>query len=182
MPTSGVRLARTSDVDAIADVNVRCWQARLAGLVPDATLAALDPGDLAMTWASAILNPPHPAQRLLVAVDDDVVVGYAAWGPCADPDVDPGTGELLALEVDPGRCRSGHGSRLMAAAVDLGRTTGTLAAITWIQLADEPRRAFLVDAGWGPDSAYRDVEVGVDDTGGAMLVREVRLVTSLADD
>jgi len=182
MPVSGVRLARTSDVDEIAAVNVSSWRARLSDLVPDAVLSALDPADLAMTWASAILNPPMAGQRVLVAVDEDRVVGYAAWGPCLDPDADPMTGELLALEVDPARQREGHGSRLMAAAVDLGRSAGVGGAVTWIQLADEPRRAFLLASGWGPDSAYRDVQVGADMNSEAILVREVRLVTGLDSD
>jgi GNAT superfamily N-acetyltransferase len=180
MPVSGVRLARTSDVDDIADVNVRAWRHRFAGLLPDAALAGLDPADLAMTWASGILNPPLPSQRVLVAIHDDVVAGYAAWGPCQDPDADDATGELLALEVDPEQVGRGHGSRLMAAAVDLARSTGQTSAACWTLLADEPRRAFLQSAGWGPDAAYRDVVVGVDDAG-EIVVREARLVTELGE-
>jgi GNAT superfamily N-acetyltransferase len=114
MTVSGVRLARTSDVDDIARINVASWRGRFAGVLPDATLAGLDAADLASTWASGILNPPLPAQRLLVAVEDDVLVGYAAWGPCQDPDAVDGTGELIALEVDPTRTRQGHASRLPA--------------------------------------------------------------------
>jgi GNAT superfamily N-acetyltransferase len=178
MPVSGVRLARTSDVDDIASVNVRSWRARLAGVLADEVLDSLDAGDLAMTWASGILNPPLPTQRVFVAADDGVVVGYAAWGPCQDPDADAVTGELLALEIDPDRTRQGHGSRLMAAAVDLARESGTMSAVAWTLLDDEPRRAFLQSAGWGPDTAYRDVSVGLGDA--ERVLREVRLVTDIA--
>jgi len=184
MPTSGVRLARTSDVDDLAAVNVRAWRGHLTGILPTWVLDALDARDLAMVWASSILNPPLATQRILVAIDDDVLVGYAAIGPSQDPDADAGTVELLALEVDPGRERRGHGSRLMSAAVDYARSVGAESAVAWCALLDEPRRAFLQSAGWAPDSAFRDVDVSggnADEAGAAdpMVVREVRLVTDL---
>jgi GNAT superfamily N-acetyltransferase len=178
MPTSGVRLARTSDVDQVAAINVRSWRQRFAGLLPAEVLDGLDPRDLAMVWASGILNPPAPAARLLVAVEDAEVLGYAAVGPSPDPDAEPGTGELSALEVDPAHQRAGHGSRLMSAAVEYAREIGWTTLHSWCALDDEPRRAFLQSAGWGPDSAYRDLAVGwVGDE--PRVVREVRLVTVL---
>ncbi len=179
MPTSGVRLARTSDVDDLAAVHVRSWRHRLGGIVPDAILDDLDAGDIAMAWASGILNPPTRQHLLLVAVDDDALVGYAAIGPGQDADADDTTVELMALEIDPDRMRMGHGSRLMAAAIDHARGTGTRAAMTWCPLDDEVRRAFLQSAGWGPDTAYRDIAVGTADDGSEIVVREVRLATSL---
>jgi GNAT superfamily N-acetyltransferase len=179
MPESGVRLARTSDVDGIADVNVRSWRHRFTGILPDPVLAALDARDLAMVWASGILNPPTPGHRLLVAVEGPDVVGYAAIGPSQDPDAQPHSVELLALEVDPGREREGHGSRLVAAAVDHARAASADTVLVWCLLADEPRRAYLQSAGWGPDSAYRDLSVGWDDAGEEQVVREVRLVTGI---
>ena len=178
MPT-GARLARTSDVDDIAAVQVRAWRQSYAGLMPEEMLSALDPMQLASAWARGILSPPTVRHRLIVAIDGDSgtdeVVGYAAIGPSADPDCsgDPRTGELLALVIDPGHQRAGHGSRLMAAAIDYLRADGSSEATTWVSVGDEPRRAFLLAAGWGPDSAYRDLDVD------GRPVREVRLVTSL---
>lgn len=176
MPASGVRLARTSDVDGIAGVNLRSWRQRFAATLPQDTLDGLDPRDLAMVWASGILNPPTPGHQLLVAVEEPDVVGYTAIGPSQDPDAAAGAGELLALEVDPERQREGHGSRLLAAAVDHARAGGLDTLLVWCALDDEPRRAFLQSAGWAPDSAYRDVVVGWD---GDQVVREVRLVAGI---
>lgn len=180
MPVSGVRLARTPDVDDVAAVNIRSWRLRFAGVVPDDVLENMDASDLAMVWASGILNPPTPGHRLLVAVDDNRVVGYAAIGPSQDPDADGGTAELVALEVDPDHLRQGHGSRLMAAAVDHLRGAGMDSAVAWCPVHDEVRRQFLQSAGWGPDSAYRDLAVGVAVDGSDLIVREVRLATLLA--
>lgn len=179
MPESGVRLARTSDVDGIAAVNVRSWRQRFAATLPGDVLDALDPSDLAMVWASGILNPPTTGHRLLVAVEGADVVGYAAIGPSQDPDAEPGTGELLALEVDPEQQRQGHGSRLLAAAVDHAGAGGLDTVLVWCPLDDEARRGFLQSAGWAPDTAYRDLSVGTDADGSDRLVREVRLVVGL---
>jgi ribosomal protein S18 acetylase RimI-like enzyme len=181
MPT-GARLARTTDTPEIAAIQIRSWRATFADVLPGDILDNLDVGDIGATWASSILLPPTTRHRLLVAIDgstgSDVVVGYAALGPSADPDLaaDPNTGELLALVIDPGHTRVGHGSRLMSAAVDYLRADGMTHATTWAQAADEIRRAFLLAAGWGPDSAFRDIQAG-DAT-----VREVRLVTDLTGE
>jgi GNAT superfamily N-acetyltransferase len=187
MSSAGARLARTPDVDDIARIQVAAWRA--AALLPEQALDALDADDLSLVWAGAILNPPTPGHQLLVAVDGvpGEVVGYAAIGPCADPDADAVTGELLALEIDPALTRAGHGSRLMAAAADHARAAGISTWVTWCPLADEARRAFLQSSGWGPDSAYRDIQVGWAGAGdGAddepIVVREVRMVTDLSAD
>jgi len=179
MPESGVRLARTPDVDDVAAVNIRSWRQRFAAALPPEVLDSLDAADLAMVWASGILNPPTPQHRLLVAVDDGDIVGYAAIGPSQDPDADGTTVELVALEVDPDRQRAGHGSRLMSAAVAHAESLGMTEAATWCPVGDEPRRAFLQSAGWGPDTAYRDLLVGVSEDGQDVLLREARLVTVL---
>ena len=181
MPVSGVRLARTPDVDDVASINVRSWRLRFADVVPAEVLDSMSAGDLGMVWASGILNPPTPGHRLLVAVDHDRVVGYAAIGPSQDPDADGNTAELVALEVDPDHLRAGHGSRLMAAAVDHLRAAGMTEVVSWCPVHDEARRTFLQSAGWGPDSAFRDVAVGQAIDGSDLVVREVRLVSELGE-
>lgn len=168
-----VRLARTSDVDDVARVQVRAWRTAYDGILPAEILASLDESDIALEWGRALLQPGR--SRLLVALNEDRVVGAAAIGPSTDPDA-LDAGEIGLLVVDPAEWRRGHGSRLLAACVDLLVEMGFREALTWMPLSDEPRRAFLQSAGWGPDSAFRDLEVGEDRT-----VREVRLVTVIAD-
>lgn len=176
---TGARLARSSDVDDIAAVQIRAWHRTYADVLPESILADLDPMHIASAWASGILNPPTTRHRLIVAIEGtsgtDTIVGYAALGPCSDPDcIDaPGTAELLALVIDPTHERQGHGSRLMAAAVEYLRADGSTEANTWVPVGDEARRAFLHSCGWGPDSAHRDIEAE------GRIIREVRLVTVL---
>lgn len=174
---TGARLARTSDVDDIAAVQVRAWRETFADLLPDEALEALDASEIATQWADAILRPPTPRHRVLVAIDaesgHDKVVGYAAVGPDDSPDAGPSTGAVFDLVVDPGHRRNGHGSRLMHAAVDHLLAIGMDTAVTWVLLADGPRRAFFESAGWGPDSAWREIEIG------ERRLREARLATAL---
>ena len=175
----GVRLARTSDVDDIAEAQVTSWRDRFAAVLPSEVLAGLRPADLASIWAHAILVPPTSGHRILVAVEDDRAVGFASVGPADDPDTSALTAELGALDVAPSAQRRGHGSRLLAATVDHAHTLGCDEVIVWCAVDDEPRRAFLTGAGWGPDGAYRDLLVGVRPDGGDALLREARLVTAL---
>lgn len=173
-----VRIATMADMDRIGEINTDSWRERLGGILPTAVLDSLHPSDLALVWAGGLINPPTPAHRILVAVASGDVAGYAAIGPSADPDADPLTGELLALEVDPRHQRRGHGSRLMAAAVDAGRALGNHSMTAWCAVQDEVRRAFLQSAGWAPDAAVRDLAVA-DPHAPDRTLREVRLTTDI---
>ena len=178
MPT-GARLARTSDADAIAGVQQRAWRVQFADLLPEHVLAGLDVRALADAWGESIVRPPSPRHRVLVAIDGetadgDMVIGYAAIGPETSPDATGAGGELLDLVIDPTATGCGHGSRLMQAAVDHLRSSGCDTASTWIPLDDAARRSFLGSAGWGPDGAFRDLDVE------GTIIRQVRFVTDIA--
>lgn len=178
--SNSVRLARTSDVDDIAAVQIRAWRHAYSGLLPADVLEGLDAQDVAFEWGRALLSGDQHRVFVAVAEGSGAVVGAASVGPAGDADLEGRpVGEIGALFVDPEHQRAGHGSRLMHAAVDMLRGVGVEECITWSALADEPRRAFFVSAGWGPDSAYRDLQVATDDSGEPLTVREVRLVTSL---
>ncbi len=173
MADTSVRLARTSDVDDLASVQMRAWTHDFAQVLPAEALRDLDPADVALEWARGLLQPG--GHRLLVALAGNTVVGYAAMGPSSDPDAQPGTGEVLALEVDPDHRGAGHGSRLLAAVVDTSREQQLTDLAMWVPLAAEARRSFFMHAGWGPDTAYRDLDAG------ASTIREVRLVTQIGN-
>lgn len=159
----GVRAALPGDVAAVVDVQVRAWREGCRGIVPEPALAELtgtrEPW--LRRWADAVAAPPTPRHRLLVAVEEGEICGFAAHAPATDPDHDPqATGELLALLVDPPRTRAGHGSRLLAATVDHLRADGCRTALTWLFAADEVLRGFLGSAGWAPDGAHSRVDMG----------------------
>lgn len=171
-----VRPARPDDADALARVQVTTWRAAYAGILPPHALDALTKEAAATAWRAAITAPPSPRHRVLVAIDAGSVVGYAAMAPATDEDRDPAAdGELLVLYVEPAAGRRGHGSRLLAAVVDTLREGHCQYAHTWLLARDDVTRAFLTAAGWAPDGATRDLDMGE-------LVHQVRLHTDLRTD
>lgn len=90
-----------------------------------------------------------------------------------DPDTRPDdTAELIGLLVDPLHARAGHGSRLLAATVDLLREDGFATLISWVFEGDEVTRSFLGSAGWAPDGTARTLDMGEP-------VRQIRLHTDI---
>ena len=159
-----VRAARPEDAEAIASVQQMAWQAASS---PDLAAAGdFGPEQLAAVaaqWRASIETPPTARHRVLVAVEGDpragTVVGVAAVAPSTEPDRDPRTAsDLLVLSVAPAHGRRGHASRLLAAVADL-LTGDAIAAITaWVPDADAPLKHLLLDAGWEPDGARRELE------------------------
>ncbi len=180
---AAVRTGRTTDAPAVGFVQAFVYQHDFAGILPAEALAAMTGPQLGSVWRRSLEQPPTPRHRLLVATAGDTVVGYAAIGPAGDePGLEPGaTGMIYDGGVHPEGRRSGHGSRLLNAAVDTlraGDPEGALTAVaTWVVADAESTRAFLQGAGFSPDGAWRDRVV--DDEGGT--VREVRLVARLEE-
>lgn len=178
MSVVGVRAAYPGDVDAVARIQVRAWKAGYGDIIPARALDEMTgPEALELwreRWTEAVTAPPSPRHRLLVAVEEGTIAGFAAHAPASDPDQDPRTtGELLTLLVDPAHTRSGHGSRLLAATIDHLRDDGCTTAIAWVFAADEVLRRFLESAGWAPDGAHSRADMGGP-------VSMVRLHTAIA--
>ncbi|GAA1524228.1 GNAT family N-acetyltransferase [Nocardioides humi] len=170
-----VRVAWPADAAGIAAVQLRAWRERY-----DDGLAArlgLDDATLAEAWQQSLARPPEARHRALVALAHDRVVGFAVTGPSPDPDADPAAdGEMAEFTVDPAEQRAGHGSRLLQACVDTLVADGFGRAVCWVEATDDVLRAFLTDAGWGPDGASRELA----DEAGSGSVKQVRLHTALA--
>jgi GNAT superfamily N-acetyltransferase len=149
-----VRPARTEDAGAVARVQLSTWQAAYAQVL-HATALDLRVEDVSSACAQAISAQPSPYHRVLVALDGEEVVGFAACEPAADEDIEAAAAELTALLVEPRWGRRGHGSRLVAAAVDIWRAEQVEVATTWVFETDVVVAGFLESAGWGPDTAGR---------------------------
>lgn len=178
-----VRPGRAADVDAIAEIQSRTWQAAYASVLPRAALNEATGSEAKQQWRAgwndAVTNPPSKRHAVLVATGaadgapDDTVTGFAAVGPAEDADCLPATdGELLTLLVDPEYGRQGHGSRLLAAVADHLRAHGFVTAVSWVFADDAVTRRFLLSAGWDFDGAHRDLDMGEP-------VRQLRMHTSL---
>ena len=171
------RVAWADDAPAIAAVQVRAWGTSYDGVLPAEVLASLAPDELAAHWRDSLAKPPDARNRVLVALERNLVTGFALTGPATDPDCDPvADGEITDLTVDPHKRGQGHGSRLMQAGVDTLKADRFTRAVTWIGTQDDATRAFLTAAGWAADGAHRTLDLTGD---GTVQVKQVRLHTDL---
>ncbi|MBB5872298.1 GNAT superfamily N-acetyltransferase [Allocatelliglobosispora scoriae] len=193
MAVGFVRPARPDDAGEIARIQVATWRVAYRRLLPRQVLDGLEEPLLAERWLEAITAPPSKAHRVLIAVDQtgdekmeapdqSYVVGFLASGPADEnalaPDEDhTALGEDVAaiteMLVEPRWGRRGHGSRLLAASVDLWRESGLRMGVAWSFEADSATTKFLTSAGWAPDGATRALDV--ED----MLVPQLRLHAAL---
>jgi GNAT superfamily N-acetyltransferase len=171
-----VRVAWADDATAVADVQLRAWRHQYGELLPAEAFPA-DSSEVAAAWRAAMTKPEDARNRVLVALERNRVTGFAVTTPAADPDCDPvADAELAELVVDPGEVGKGHGSRLLQAVADTLVADRFTRAVTWVLGADDARRRFLTDAGWGADAAHRELDL---DGAGTTVVKQVRLHTSL---
>ena len=176
-----VRPARPSDAGEIARIQLATWRVAYRRMLPKHVLDNLDESWLGHRWSTAVEAPPSERHRVLVAVEQaeqSYLVGFAASGPPDEQALAPDEpAEVLGPEVvavtdllvEPRWGRRGHGSRLLAASVDLWRSDGFDTAVAWAFDGDEATRKFLGGAGWEPDGAARALDV--DD----LLVPQLRL-------
>ena len=176
MADVGVRAAGPDDVPEIARIQVLTWTTAYRRFLPEAVLAGLTEDRAAGAWAAAVGAPPP--YHVLVAYEQDWTVGFAAVGPSAEEDAGPGEGAIAVLLVEPRWGRRGHGSRLLAAAVDHLRADGVTRLVTWVPDGDRASAAFYSSAGWEPDGTVRTLQTDLPDGG---TVRELRWHVSVAD-
>jgi GNAT superfamily N-acetyltransferase len=146
-------------------VQLSTWRTAYSFLPEDALAVPLE--QAAALWLRAIELPPTSTHRVLVAMEGDELVGFAASGPTEDDDV-AGV-EVATLLVEPRWGRRGHGSRLLAATVDHWRDDAATTAVSWVWERDDASQAFLKGAGWELDGTARGLDTG------PRIERQVRL-------
>ncbi|MFC4616092.1 GNAT family N-acetyltransferase [Cellulomonas algicola] len=177
-----VRPAVPGDESRIARVQVAAWRLAHADALGSEALALVDEDAVRDRWSTAITSPPSTGFHVLVACDGPAVVGVASVAPVPAPADDPTAapgGVVLALEVEPLRQRQGHGSRLLAAAVDLLRADGADQVLTWVLDGDSAREQFLASCGLGADGAVRELAPARDAQGAERIVVERRWSASI---
>jgi GNAT superfamily N-acetyltransferase len=174
-----VRPAGPDDAAELGRIQVDTWRTAYPEVVPTAVLDALTIEIAGASWAAAIGSAPSPSHHVLVALEQQQRVGFAAFGPAEDSEPDDPepetTGLVAVILVEPRWGRRGHGSRLLAAVVDTARIDGMTRLTAWIPEGDTVTRSFLTSAGWAPDGLVRALDTGAGE------LREIRLHTSLAE-
>jgi GNAT superfamily N-acetyltransferase len=180
MAEVSVRPARAEDIPEIARIQIETWRHGYANLLPQVVLDALSVETATSAWTAAIEHPPTDRHRVLVAMEQQWHVGFAATAPAEDlepTDTDPDTTIAISpLLVEPRWGRRGHGSRLLAACIDLARADGQTRAVVWIPEGDTTSREFFLSAGWAPDGLARVLDTGAGE------LREIRLHTEFGDE
>jgi GNAT superfamily N-acetyltransferase len=152
-------------------VQLSTWRTAYADLLPP---EALDVPEVqaAALWLRAVESPPTRQHRLLVAMERDDLVGFAASGPSDEAE---SAVELMTLLVEPRWGRRGHASRLVSASVDHWRGDGFTTGLAWAWERDPATRAFLTGSGWEPDGAARGLDTG------PRVERQLRFHTDLRE-
>jgi GNAT superfamily N-acetyltransferase len=133
-------------------VLVACDGAQVVGVAASAPVAAGGAGSATDAGSAAGAGSATGAGSAPDAAGGAAGAGSATGGAGGAPGV-----EILTLEVDPDHQRGGHGSRLLAACVDLAREDGATHLQTWVLQGDAAREQFLASAGLGPDGACREL-------------------------
>jgi len=178
MADVNVRPARPGEAGDVARVQRTSWARAGSSVVPAAILDRLVADEVVAHWAATIQAPPTPGHHVLVAREQEAIVGMVAFGP-ADSDGsackkgpeglaggqsgegtndDGPTGEIATLLVEPRWGRRGHGSRLLAATVDMAREDGLASLITWVPENDVSARTFFGSAGWEEAGSIRTLD------------------------
>lgn len=174
-----VRLALPSEAAVIAEIQRRSWSQQLPEEAAASLLADVAVEEMADAWHNAILRPPEARFRVLVAIGDERVVGFAATVPSQDPDADAkADGAIDEFVIDPPAQRRSHGSRLLNACVDTLRSDGFRHVTWWVTAGDDVTRSFLTGAGWSADGSHR--EIGSEDE--QVRLKQVRLHTDITED
>jgi len=188
-----VREATSADLGAIGRVHAAAMLASLRAAytaahdapLPAGVEAMVAPPVIAAGWEQAVLSPPSPEHRVLVAVGGDgEVVGLVGVAPSpggtdaaeeadgVDENAAARGLEITALGVAPEQQRRGHGSRLLAAATDQARAQGAGVLLVWAVRGDESLDGFLRGAGLTRTGSFRELPVGqgvIEDCWAAVL-------------
>ncbi|WP_043534211.1 GNAT family N-acetyltransferase [Actinomyces polynesiensis] len=162
-PDRSVRPALAEDAPAIARIQVAGIR-EAVGAALGHEAPAIDGHSVEDTWRATLDRPQPAGHHTLVALHGHGVAGFAA---CAPGEVLPPTGgrpdpipegtDILSLEVDADFRRSGHGSRLLAAVVDITRPRTVR---VWILAGDDVRVRFYQGAGFSPAGVRRTLATG----------------------
>jgi len=151
-----LRQAVPGDETAVAAVHVRSWQRAYRGILPEQYLDGLRPEDRAARYTFANPGPGRPST--VVAVEQDVICGFATFGPSRDLDRQ-NSGKIYAIYVDPALWGTGIGRALMNDARGRLGHQGFDDGLLWVLVGNERAERFYRIDGWRSDGLRRTKEV-----------------------
>lgn len=134
------------------NAGVAAW----AHFLPKAVIESLG---MPERWTAAI-DSSDPRVRMSIVEEGGDAVGFALTRPSGDADAGDATGELDAFYVDPRSWGRGAGRALLQAATSALREAGFADATLWTAVENHRPRRIYEAAGWRPDGADRERELG----------------------
>lgn len=161
-----IRPSRAEDGEPLARVHECCWRISYAGIADPSWVVDRPFAERAAEWTRYAAGEALP---MWVADDGSGAIAEIAFGPTRDADAPPGTGEVVALYVDPDRQGEGIGGALLARAVEELRAAGFARATLWTFAGSAQSTAFYERHGWRRDGAQK-----AEGHSGALEVRYAR--------
>jgi GNAT superfamily N-acetyltransferase len=166
-----VRPASLRDAKPIAEIHVAAWQAAASRSAPSDTMHGLSVERCQAYWREAI-NLCEP--QVLVATENDKVIGFVGFDRSRDKGTPSSTGEIWALYVNPAHWSRGVGLALWDASRDGLQEEGCTKVSVWMPMRFERSMRFVELAGFKRElNSARTVDVG------AARMEEVRLHRSV---
>lgn len=148
-----MRAAGPDDVPALAALHVETWRAAYRGIMPDALLDGLSVAVFAGHWSGHLARATRTD---LVCDDGGRVIGFAAFGPARDPDVDArDVAELYGIYVHPEQWGRRAGWMLWTASATALREQGRREVVPWVLEANARARRFYERVGFTVDAGAR---------------------------
>jgi ribosomal protein S18 acetylase RimI-like enzyme len=141
--------AAPADACDIAKIHVRTWQAAYKGIVPARYLEKLSIGPREAMWSEAIFRGT-PA--VVVAKQQQVIVGFVAFGPCRDEGASTDQGEIWAIYVEPLHWSQGVGRQLWLGARERLSFHGYRTVSLWVLAHNARAINFYLAAGFRRES------------------------------
>jgi L-amino acid N-acyltransferase YncA len=152
-----IRPATLADTRGIAEVHVASWRAVYRGLLPDSVIEERSIVEREELWQRVINGQKF---QLIVAEEQEKIVGFVNFGPTRDPACVQPTGEILAIYVAPHRWYKGIGGKLMRAALSELKTRGFDQVTLWVLDTNALARTFYESVRFSADGAARNEIVG----------------------
>jgi GNAT superfamily N-acetyltransferase len=113
-------------------------------------------------WTRLLSDDRH---EVVVAESEGRLVGFGHVGPVGDADLEPATGQLITLYVEPGWWGTGVGRAVHDAALDRLARRGVGRVVLWVLSTNVRARRFYGHLGWERDAVLR-----VQQFGGAVVI------------
>lgn len=152
-----IRVAVSTDAEAIAQLHVRTWQKAYAGIIPADYLTSLSIPAYVERWRRNLANPLGP---MLVDIHAGNMIGWISFGHARDEDK-RGASEIYGLYVTPDFWGSDAGWELLQAAEhNLEKTPET---ILWVFSHNARAIRFYEREGYCFDSHGKTFHFGESD-------------------